>query len=449
MQRIDLKLIEDKRIPDLRCPCFPQRELVECERQGLIKKLNRLERAFLRERGPLFDRVRYNAPEDANRFLPVPFTNSVFFHPAHQARPSGTTSNDAPPPTCSMPIASAMTPTLVTPAVARSSLSSVGAALGAAYASQMMPIPMARHVSTLNVVSAPAVPSAQAAQQLDVAEEQRLQQNGGCSAGSSSSATGVASTGASPITISAGSTCNRNADATAGAGTRGALQSSPARSMATASAISSNQTPQSTSTPPSSTTFFDSNGRLQAHTPGAVLEHGQGQKTAAVASAPGPAAPPHVPHSAAALQGESFGRNLLGLPRKRSPGEELPSAKRRASAGSFRQDPRSMASGTVDANGEGMLMGSIPETAEDEAAMEYLKWELHGEKPGGIEAVAWPSLRRLLCITFVFPPRVEQRGARAKRFPRCLKLREFSRASLDSSHRIREEVYRVVMLARP
>ena len=79
------------------------------------------------------------------------------------------------------------------------------------------------------------------------------------------------------------------------------------------------------------------------------------------------------------LQGRELGRQLLGVRKRRSSGEEPPRQKRRVS-GNARPQPQghgSTASGGHDV--------SFTDSPEDMAAMEYLKWELHGEACGHID----------------------------------------------------------------
>lgn len=195
MQRIDQKLMEDKRVPDLRCPHHPQRELVECERQGLIKKLHRLERAFLmREKGPLLDRVRYNSPEDASRFLHLFYSSP---QEVDHDRISGATSNSsAACPSCDMTNAPIMLPTLESRAAADTSLSTVDMAPAMIYTSHMMPVSTSQVSSTPDILPTLTEPSTEAAKgQQGIFDQQQLETKLGCLSGYSSSAAGVTPTG--------------------------------------------------------------------------------------------------------------------------------------------------------------------------------------------------------------------------------------------------------------
>lgn len=94
-----------------------------------------------------------------------------------------------------------------------------------------------------------------------------------------------------------------------------------------------------------------------------------------VSSSPGPEGLPGRDSSAATgPKGRELGRQLLGVARRKASAEEAPRQRRRASTSSRPQSPRN-GSG-ASALGHGMALDDSP---EDVAAMEYLKWELHGE----------------------------------------------------------------------
>lgn len=82
-------------------------------------------------------------------------------------------------------------------------------------------------------------------------------------------------------------------------------------------------------------------------------------------------------------EGKELGQKLLGVARKESPGgeQQQPAQKRRAGGGGGHPDAGlSSSSPAVGSSMNARELWAGIEAHEDEAAMEYLKWELHGKR---------------------------------------------------------------------
>lgn len=137
--------------------------------------------------------------------------------------------------------------------------------------------------------------------------------------------------------------------------------------------------------------FIDPSGRRHPYAVGVGLQHVPGKPPFASPTLPPPAA---VAGAGAVLEGAPLGSKLLGVSRKGSPVEAPPKQKRRTlneRALNDRLDSVGMGSGggnTGENGGGDPWAASTPDTPEDVAAMEYLKWELHGEGFAGVELEA-------------------------------------------------------------
>lgn len=422
MKRIDLKLLDDKRIRDLRCPSCPLRELSDFERNALTNKLVRLETAFLRrERRPLHERVRYNETDDLPPFM---YTEPHAGEGVHDESASPRLSS-AGPPTGGMPATSAAGSRLPPPHAAHASSSqrrpSFERRSDASRATAAPPVFAAQpaHPAARPPVTSPPgstaqpsvrkAPSAGAAQppragtckppggvnhaaQQNAAGRPQLHANGRTT-GSASSARDANNQGLNhdhgSVPARTGVSAASAAAFGAGRGARpennGSHQVSP---EAAADVTRASPPASSTTLPQPAADRADLNGRQRSHSAGKRPERSQDHHgTASVAAAP--AAPPTASASGAAssprniptangLEGRALGQQLLGVARRGGGGEEHPPAQRRRTAGYTRSAAPPVGASESRMNGDARE-GDPFETPEDVAAVEYLKWELHGE----------------------------------------------------------------------
>lgn len=420
VNRIDQKLFDDKRIRNLTCPRLPQREVGEVERRALTNKLFRLENAFMsRERGPCHSRVRYNLQEDENRFMRYAGSRPSYHDPINPpghpsfipARPAATASaqlaaalqsrydsyaihgatygSDRPqvqiPPRISPPQSSersgpAPAGIVNLPPPIDSQPSSVAAA--APPPSPALPKDTVQQRNNSSI----GPPQSQTNGRRDVGASP-----GTPATGANGNATSNPSSDISPAVIGSSSAAVAQATSVSGTGREGQVAHSrataappqqqqpvPSGSSTTTEKIREQKAPQPTREVLEPTkSFVDASGRRHPYVPGKLLEQQSGQATTHLACG-GTA---RWKAEATRQGGRPLGQALLGVSIDRTMQDELPLDPKRLKIDGRKSStpPPFVASSTSAANGGPAYDNAVPETSDDLAAMEYLKWELHGE----------------------------------------------------------------------